>query len=229
MKPKKLYCFTYAGGTSDFFNVIEKDLEGIEIVAFEYAGHGKRHKEPFYEDFRELADDMFEEFKRDYNGEEYALFGYSMGSISLVEVLKRIMCNGMPLPENIFLAAHEPHTKAELAGFTPNELDEWVKERTIRFGAVPERLLNNKVFWRTYLPIYRADYGIIRKYKFEELDLKCDLPATVFYSENDTPLEEMKKWDDHFTCEYHEYTGNHFFITEHHGEMGKIIKEKMKV
>lgn len=225
-KPQ-LFCFTYAGGTKDFFNVIKPNLHDIEVIALEYAGHGERYKEDYYQDFDELAEDMLERIREVYTGGDYSLFGYSMGSITLVEVLRRIISTDLPQPKNIFLAAHEPHTKSELLGFTADELDEWVKRRTIKFGAVPKRLLNNKVFWRTYLPMYRADYTIIGKYQFEKLDFKTDIPATVFYSETDTPLTDMKQWEKFFPCEFHQFSGMHFFILEHYEEMGKVISMKM--
>lgn len=228
MSKPQLFCFTYAGGTREFFKVIEPDLSGIDVVSFDYAGHGERHKDGYYKDFDELANDMFAQMRDRVCG-DYALFGYSMGSITLVEVLKRIIASGLPQPKCIFLAAHEPHTKSELLGFTDDELDEWVKERTIRFGAVPERLVNNKAFWRVYLPMYRADYTIIGKYEFEKLELKTEIPATVFYSETDTPRTEMEQWARFFPCEFYEFLGTHFFIQQHHEEMGRIIRNKMGV
>lgn len=226
MSNKQLFCFTYAGGTRRFFDVIENELRGIDLVTIDYAGHGDRHTEPFYQNFDELADDMFREVKDRLCG-EYAFFGYSMGSIALVEVLKRMIRSEMPPPIHVFLAAHEPRTKSELLGFTADELDEWVKERTIQFGGIPERLLKNKVFWRIYLPIYRADYSIINTYKFELLDLKTNIPATIFYSETDTPLAKMKQWERYFSCEFHQFEGTHFFIQQHHTEMAEIIQARM--
>ena len=224
-----MFCFTYAGGNGTFFDVMEKDLPGIDVVKLEYAGHGERRGEPFYRDFDELADDMLEKMTERYHGGDYALFGYSMGSISLVEVLRRIIQRGMKQPCRLFLAAHEPRTKSELLGFLPDELNDWVKRRTVQFGAVPEKLLNNQVFWRTYLPLYRADYSLIGKYRFEELNLRTELPLTVFYSETDTPFSEMEQWKNYFVgeCDFHRYDGKHFFIQQHHQEMAAIIAEKL--
>ena len=222
----QIFCFTYAGGNASFFDEIEKDLPDYEMVKIEYPGHGIRHREHFVSSFSELIDDIYPVVKQAYKRGGYGLFGYSMGTIVLVEILKRIMSDGtMPLPDRVFLAAHEPHSKAELVGFTKCETDDWVKERTIKFGAVPETLMNNKVFWRTYLPLYRADYSIIGKYRFEELDVKTKIPATVFYSETDTPLIEMKKWKEHFVGEvdFHCYEGTHFFIRQHHKEIARVI------
>ena len=228
MSKPQLFCFTYAGGNKGFFNDIKHDLNRVDLYAFDYAGHGERRKEPFYCSFDELADDLFDHLKtRIESG--YALFGYSMGCIALVEVLKRILLEGITPPTHIFLAAHEPHSRSELIGFTEEELDEWVKERTVRFGGVPDKLRNNMTYWRTYLPLYRADYSIIGKYKFEELGLSTDISTTVFYSESDTPYDEMALWKRYFTgiCDFFQYDGTHFFIQQHHKEMAEIIMRKM--
>jgi len=227
----KLICFTYAGGTAAFYNGLREQLSpDIELTAMEYAGHGQRYKEPFYNDFIELANDMYESISTTIkDGDAYALMGYSMGSISVVEVLKRILQENNRPPEHIFLAAHEPKTKESLAEFWDSEHDDLVKERTIQFGAVPGKLLNNKSFWRMYLPIYRADYTIIGKYRFEELEMKSSIPATVFYSESDTPYSEMDAWRDYFieSCEFSQYTGNHFFLNNHCSEIAEEIKRKL--
>ncbi len=226
---KQLFCFTYAGGTASFFDIMDNDLTGIDMIKLEYAGHGVRRKEPYYNDYDELADDLFQRMRESYNGGEYALLGYSMGSITLVEVLRRIIASGMKLPSTLFLAAHEPQTKSELLDFSSDETDEWVKERTLQFGGVPDELVNNSVFWRTYLPMYRADYTLIGKYDFDKLELKTDIHAIVFYSEEDTPLSEMKLWQRFFPCEFFQYSGTHFFLQQHHREIGNVIRNKMRI
>ena len=151
MSKAQLFCFTYAGGNASFFDEIEKDLNDFKVVKLEYSGHGSRHKEPLYQSFAELADELYEQVKSKYSGGDYALFGYSMGTISLVEVLKRIIdkCE-LPLPSHIFLAAHEPMTKMDFIGLSSDDLDEWVKNRTIKFGTIPKKLINNNSFWRKY-------------------------------------------------------------------------------
>lgn len=104
-----------------------------------------------------LVDDVYKLIKNNYVGGEYAVLGYSMGTIALVETLKRIIDNhDIALPCRVFLVAHEPYLKAELADFTDDKMDEWVRERTIKFGGVPEKLISNNSFWRMYLPIIRC-------------------------------------------------------------------------
>lgn len=226
----KLICFTYAGGNSSFYDQLKQELfPDIELIATEYSGHGKRHRSPFYADFYELADDMLNQIREEIDtNSPYALMGYSMGSISVIEVFRKIISEKLPLPSYIFLAAHEPQTKASLASYDNNEMDEFVKNRTIQFGAIPEKLISNKSFWRMYLPIYRADYSIIGKYKFENLKIKSDIPTTVFYSESDTPYEDMKNWSKYFEkIDFVKYEGNHFFINKYYGEMAQEIKKRL--
>ena len=231
MNKPQLFCFSFAGGTASFFDELEKDLPELELIKVEYPGHGTRFREAFAADFEALADDAFRQVKKQYLKGTYGLLGYSMGSITLVEVLKRILANStMQKPEHVFLAAHEPHSKTELSGFTTDKLDDWIKKRTLLFGGIPDRLINNQTFWRMYLPLYRTDYALIQRYRFEELDLKTEIPATIFYSETDTPRSEMQKWKRYFIgkCEYHCYVGKHFFIREYHKEMAGVILSGMK-
>ncbi len=230
MNKTQLFCFTFAGGTAAFFDEIEKELPELQLVKTDYPGHGARHKEPFAADYDALTDDVFSQVKNRYTGGTYGLFGYSMGSVTLVEVLRRILDDPeINNPFHVFLAAHEPRTKTELKGFTEDELNEWIKNRTLQFGGIPETLIYNKPFWRMYLPIYRADYTLLKNYQFEKLALKTDIPATVFYSETDTPGTGIEKWQKYFRgeCEFHSYEGNHFFIRQHCREMAAEISRAM--
>ena len=228
----KVFCFSYAGGTAAFFESLEREAgDGLEFVKLEYAGHGKRHKEAFYQSFERLAADLYEQLKQQLKPEEaYAMFGYSMGTISVIEILRKILALGeIHPPVHVFLAAHEPYTQAYLADFADGLQDEQVKERTIQFGAVPEKLISNRSFWRVYLPIYRADYAMIGAYQFERLDLSTDIPATVLYSQTDTPFADMKGWSAYFTgdCQFIAYTGNHFFLQEHCREIAETMKRRL--
>lgn len=226
MSKPQLFCFTCAGGKADLFTAIENDLPEAELIKPEYPGHGIRHKEPLCTDFSQLADEMFAAVRKKYSGGSYGLFGYSMGSVTLAEVLVRILGSGMAPPVCVFLAAHPPVNKPALASLGG---DDKVKERTVSFGAVPKRLADNKSFWRIYLPILRADFNMIGRYRFERLCLKTDIPAAVFYSETDTPHSAMLGWKEYFAgeCGFYEFPGEHFFIDEHHAEMADIIRRML--
>lgn len=227
----QLFCFTFAGGTAAFFDRLEEACAGqIDFVKLEYPGHGLRRKEKICDTFQELAADLYGQLKKEYSGGDYALLGYSMGSIAVLETLRVLLeKKELSYPRCVFLAAHKPRTLTGLDGYSPEGLGEYIKKRTILFGGIPGQLVDNKSFWRMYLPLYVADYLMISRYDFDNLEYTTDVPAVIFYSEQDTPRAEMELWKKYFTgnCELVEYTGTHFFINEHYREIAALIRERL--
>lgn len=227
----QIFCFPCAGGTAEFFSPLDPWFQtSPRLVKLEYAGHGRRRREPLYRDFSELAEDLYAQVKSLYcPGEPYALFGYSMGCAAAAEVLVR-MLRELPPPERVFLAAHGPFVKRELLRYQGDEADEWVKSRTLSLGGVPEKLRENRTFWRVYLPLYRADYTLITRYDFGRLALACDVPLTGLYGNRDIPPEEMAAWRRYFRgeCEFVEFEGDHFFITGRRREVAELMRSRLR-
>lgn len=230
-----LFCFPFAGGTADFYNNIETACgDHVKFIKLEYSGHGARMKEPLCHSFDELTNDLYPQIlsvltKNPDMG--YAMMGYSMGSIAMFDMLMRIAADdGCRKPWGVFLSAHQPQPIKALRSIPDDRADDWVKERTIDFGGIDRRLFHNKSFWRVYLPIFRADYQMIADYDFESVYFKTEIPATVFYSEEDTPYVEMAGWTKYFTgkCEFIEYTGSHFFIETYFQNMADTIISQYK-
>lgn len=225
-----LFCFPFAGGTAEFYNNLEKACgDSIQFVKLEYSGHGARMKEPLCHSFDEVTNDLFPQIVKKLDvtpNADYSLMGYSMGSIALFDVLKRISeKEEIKSPKSVFLSAHQPQPIKSLRNVPAEGIDEWVKDRTIEFGGVDKKLLNNRIFWRVYLPIFKSDYQMIADYDFDKSDFRTGVPATIFYSEEDTPYAEMKEWSKYFVrkCDFVEYTGYHFFIDEYFQDMANII------
>ena len=169
-----LFCFPFAGGTIDFYNNIERACgDRVKFIKLEYSGHGTRMKEPLYESFEEMTADLFPHILQTlerYPEAEYSLLGYSMGSIAVFNMLQKIENeNVQRRPWRVFLSAHQPQPISSLRNIPQLEVDGWVKDRTIEFGGVDSKLINNKIFWRVYLPIFRADYQMIAHYDFDSL------------------------------------------------------------
>ncbi len=229
-----LFCFPFAGGTADFYNELENACgENIRFVKLEYSGHGKRMGEPLYRSFSEMTDDLYPQIMRErkkFSDADYALLGYSMGSIAMFDMLQRICADeDGRKPRCVFLSAHQPQPIRELLNIPESGIDSWAKNRTIAAGGIDERLLHNKSFWRLYLPIFRADYQLIAAYNFEEVRFQTKIPAVVFYSEEDTPYRDMHAWTKYFvgSSEFVRFDGQHFFIHRHCREMAEIIQKKL--
>lgn len=224
----KLFCFSIAGGSTEIFDPLASIIgPSIQVVSLEYAGHGKRIHQPLYNSIDELADDMYSLLIRNYNGcEEYALLGYSMGSITLIEVLRRIMeREEICLPRHLFIAAHAPRLIEETKISMDACSDIMLKEYTFQFGGIPKELLNNEYFWKIYLPIYRSDYSLISSYNYDKKQFNIYIPVDIFYCESDTPRYTMHRWNCFFKSDivYHQYDGGHFFIKANVLEISKVI------
>lgn len=230
----KLFCFPYAGGNADFYRELKQCIYNtdtqIEVIPLEYPGHGFRRKEELLYNFDELSEDMISQIINQLDGADYALMGYSMGSIVATEVLTKILKReDISKPEKVFLAAHAPKPFALLSALENCSEEEIIKEKTIAFGAIPESLVRNETFWRMYMPLYKADYGMIFNYDFEHIELKTDVDMVALYSQTDTPYETMLLWNNYYTGnnEYYMFEGNHFFIKEHLEEIGKIVVDRL--
>lgn len=230
-----LFCFPFAGGTADFYNNLEKACgEEVRFIKLEYPGHGVRMKEPLCHSFDDLTRDLYPQIIRtleEYPKMDYSMMGYSMGSIAMFDMLRLMLKNHIEKrPWSVFISAHQPQPVRALRNVPDEGIDHWVKERTIEFGGIDKRLLSNKSFWRVYLPIFKADYKMIADYEFEGSGFSTDIPATVFYSEEDTPYSEMIEWKNYFTgaCDFIEYQGSHFFIDHYYQNMAMVILNSYK-
>lgn len=228
----QLFCFTFAGGTASFFNQLERECGSqIQFLKYEYPGHGTRYKEELCTDFENLIKDFYKYMLKHYTGGNYAIMGYSMGCICTLEMIHAIMDKkfDLPLPDYVFLAAHPPNKVINLCHCDKESSDEYVKERTLKFGGIPESLINNHSFWRMYLPLYRADYYMIDTYDFGKIKIKSEIPVLIFYSEADTPFKEMEVWKKYFTkkCDFVEYAGSHFFIKQFYKEIASEILKRI--
>ena len=226
-----MLCFPFAGGTGRFFDILEPDLPSyMELAKLEYSGHGSRMREPLYASFDELVADLYPQIGdllSSRNWCRFVFFGYSMGCISVFAVLQKIIEDGLRyLPAHVFLAAHPPKQLLKIQDMQGDALFAWVKERTVAFGAVPNELLHNHAFWRLYLPMYAADYKMISTYDFARISFSCDVPMTAFYSETDTPLQDMRQWGKYFRGDvrFVKYEGSHFFIQCHHRDMMRVME-----
>lgn len=229
MKNVQLFCLPYAGGNPEFFNGLKAQLpDSIQFEVFEYAGHGKRLKEPFYESFEQLAQDaagfINERLRPE---EELMLFGYSMGTIGMYEMLAGGMLDKQP--EHVFLASHESpdrkwHSKSYL-----HLSDEEFFDRMKQFGGfddVDPKMLKNRFFRRMYFEPIRADYRIIGVYP-ENTKYRFTMPATMLYSPKDIPTESIHGWDSFFAggSEFVELGENHFFLKECAEQTAEIIQK----
>ncbi|MBO4578773.1 MAG: thioesterase [Clostridiales bacterium] len=225
----KLICVPFAGALKRNFDGFAACFDDTrDITVLEYPGHGSRYREAFAADFDSLSEDMAEQVIKTAAGDDYVLFGYSMGSIVSYEMTVR---NLIPKPKLLVEASHRP-PNIEWESKTYVHLDDHTFFSKIKLlGAMDEMdesLLDNNVYRRMYFNPIREDYRLISTYKTNNKKI-CGVPALCFYSPKDVPDDEMDQWKMFFDddIEIIPLGDNHFFIFEHAEEMAEMIKQKI--
>ena len=231
-KRVQLFIFPYAGGSIAAMKRLTDLIdEHIEVITVEYAGRGTRAKEPLAENIWEFMNDAvaFCLDRRD-TCVPYAVLGYSMGSILAYEILYKKAIPGELI--HLFLSAEvsAKERSCELAK-AKHPTQDRILERARMLGGLDDRMLINKRFSEIYIKPMISDYKLFFDYRFDEQehDRKIHADTTFFYCENDTPLEEVRKWSELIDGKfvYYEMGDNHFFVNRYYKKIAELINETL--
>lgn len=228
MKKIQLICIGYAGSVAANFNFLAPFLGGdILLSMVEYRGRGSRSKESAYQDNDEVTVDVAVQIAAIREPElPYAVLGYSMGAQVVYEIFAQKLLEEMPVC--IFLAAHEPPDVDCFGKGIDLEDDAAFLECIKTYGGMDERLLQDARFVSIFLPRMKADFALLKSYRFRGKYDKFPVKVVMMYCEADTPFEKVKGWG-RFSDEIHFYEmgESHFFFKTHTEEFCKVIKSEI--
>lgn len=233
MKKITLFCVPYAGASAMVYKKWEELLHNsIELVPLELAGRGFRYKEPHYNSFDDVINDLSQKIANRIDGHDtFALFGHSMGSTIIYELTYRLKDLINESPKVLFFSGNiAPHVKKQkkmihLLG------EQEFKEEVYRYGITPKEVFEDKTLYQFFMPTLRNDFRINETYQFCKKKMKIDCPISVFYGSEDekTNKYNMLEWSKHtkFDCSFYKFNGGHFFIHEHYKEIVEIINKSL--
>ena len=229
-KELQLFILPYAGGSIAAFKRLTDLIdERIEVITVEYAGRGTRAKEPLAESVQSLLDDAIAYCQeRRKQGLPYAVMGYSMGSVLAYEMIARQEIFGQL--RHFFISAEvSPKDRWLELRKVEDPTEERILERARRLGGLEERMLKNKRFFDIYIKPMLSDYRLFFDYQFSDPYEKLHVNTTFFYCQQDTALEDVKKWDELIDGEFafYEMGKDHFFINQRDEEMAGIINRTL--
>ena len=225
----QLFILPYAGGNSSSFNNLLSFMdEQIEVIQIEYSGRNTRIKEKLITDYNEFIGDVAKQINLKRNNRyEFAILGYSMGSVLTYDILRQNMVKGKPVHAFLCAKGALSHRHASMDyGCLP---DEEFAQKIESLGGIDERILNNKRFMDIYLVPIRSDYKVLFNFRFHYGHIPCNVSA--IYSPND-PLcygvEEMESITNG-TADLFPMGDSHFFIKDHWRDVANIVNEKLRV
>ena len=223
----QLFIIPFAGSKASQFGDFCSDFSDDVIVeTIEYAGRGKRAKEPFFTDYGAFMIDVcsFIKCHRDYRI-PFAILGYSIGGLFSYDLIAKEYINEQP--KHVFICACENNIE-RLPPISQLPEDEFW-DRVIQLGGVDHKLIEHKKFLKLFSKTMRADFFIGEQHRCSKSDRKITCPVSVFYSESDTPYESVKRWQE--VCDqkisFQEFSGDHFFILEHHEVVATEVKKRL--
>ncbi|MBB5194977.1 thioesterase II family protein [Anaerocolumna cellulosilytica] len=201
----------------------------IQLNSVELSGRGRRFSEPKYENMEEAINDVYNTVSPLIRDSDYAVFGHSMGSVIVYELIHRLKKEGLHNPEHVFFSGlHPPFEKKKKPNFHDAPLEVLIDE--IRnLGGTPEELLKNDDFIETFIPIIRADYKILETYDCVHKNTKFEFDISVLSGKQDNDLNDnyLEAWKNCTLgkCSIYKFDGGHFFINEKAEDTVKLINK----
>lgn len=225
MDTVKLLCFGYAGGSVMFYHTWFLNDINIQVVPIEMAGRGKRLGETPYKSISEIVEDVYLEVAQNTKT-SYCMFGHSMGTILICEIMKRLISDGENLPLHMFLSGRfPPHLK------TPKKISELsekeFQEEIFGYGGTPREIVDNKELCELFMPILRADYKAIEEYE-TDLGNPWNINISILYGDQDNIINPYgyEEWSRYTKkkCEMHKFKGKHFFLHDNKSEIEDFVR-----
>jgi medium-chain acyl-[acyl-carrier-protein] hydrolase len=222
-----LFCFSYAGGTSEAYRQWQPDLrEHCLVCPVELPGRGARFGEPFIESLAEAAAQAAEAIAA-YADRPYALFGHSLGSVTALETARGLERLKAPPPLRLIVSGrYPPHVAAARKNLHRLDDAAIVKELR-RLGGTPEDVLVNSDFLDMLLPIVRDDFRLLETHSSPD-GPQLPMPVSVCCGRNDhdSPPHLLQRWAEitENACDLTLFPGGHFYIQDRKNDLLSHLK-----
>lgn len=232
-----LFCLPYAGGSATVYfkwrSLLHQD---IDLVPIELPGRGKRIGEPLKRQLSDMIEDIYNSICVHVSNhpeakENYAIFGYSMGSLLGYELYFKLVQEGFPAPRHLFFAAREAPHRIRQEPWIHVLSNEELCNKLISLGGTTQAFFESKDMMELFLPIIRADYQVIETFTYvvKTDPIRCDLSILTAVDDPDLKEKGVLEWRMHTirTCKFYAFQGGHFFLNEHSEQIIAIIHEAL--
>ena len=223
----QLFCLPHAGaGASvyrDWPQLLAPDIEAIPV---QFPGRENRHGEPLSDSAGKLVEVMLEPVA-DRVGEDFALFGHSMGALIGYELAHELSALGKP-PRHLFVSGlGAPHLPPwPLLYQLP---DDELVQAIARLEGTSAEVLAQPELVQFLLPTFRADLRVWETYVAHRGPL--DVPITAMGGRDDPSVgvEKVEAWES-LTCarfQLEVFDGGHFYHLAAPDDVAAVIKKHL--
>jgi surfactin synthase thioesterase subunit len=188
----RLFCLPYSGCGASMYRKWPRFVGDIEICPVQPPGRENRLREPPYETYEALADDLAEVLLP-YLDRPFGLFGHCGSALPCYETAVRLAERGYPQPARLFVSSQvAPHDgpHGRFLEMTDAELAEEVHTLIVELGGTPRPDLVE-----LSLDILRADVEANKRYHpGAPVRLSCPITALGWDADAEVDYRLMKSW-----------------------------------
>jgi surfactin synthase thioesterase subunit len=192
----RLFLLPYAGGTSRVFKPWPEFLgPDLELVALDIAGRGTRLNEPAPESFAAAAEELARIVAERSVGDDFALYGHSMGALLAYEIANHLAERGSLSPVMLFAAASRPPGYRRPGPMLHTFPDAAFLGALAAFGGVPVEILRDRELIEFYARLVRDDYRLYEEHTAVVTPRPLECPISVILGTED-PIAPAAAADD---------------------------------
>jgi medium-chain acyl-[acyl-carrier-protein] hydrolase len=222
----KIFCFPYAGGTTQIFNKWADMLpSAVQVIPVELPGRGTRLKETPYVSASALIEDLVEAI-RPLLDRPYLFFGHSMGAILAFELARELRRKFDSLPRGLIVSGRRAPQIPNDEPLTYNLPKAEFIEELIKLDGTPREVIEHSELMEIMIPLLRADFQLVQTYRYTAGEpLNCPLFVYGGLRDPHIPRERLLPWKDVAGSDFklHMLPGDHFFIRSSQAQLLALL------
>ncbi|MEZ4664708.1 MAG: alpha/beta fold hydrolase [Caldilineaceae bacterium] len=215
----RLFCFPYAGGAASIYRTWHQHLPAdIEVCAVQLPGRENRIREQPFTDLGELVQALLPNLLP-YLDKPFALFGHSMGTLIVYELVQQLRQQMGRTPTHLFVSGRRapflPNPDAPLHALPADDL--FLTELQRRYNNVPAVMFEEADLRDLFVPLLRADFTLVERYQWREaIPLPCPIVALGGESDSHASRADLMAWQELTQSNFslHLLPGGHFYLNE---------------
>jgi medium-chain acyl-[acyl-carrier-protein] hydrolase len=226
----RLFCFPYAGGSASTYKRWADLLPPqIEVAPVQLPGRGQRISEPPRQQLEPLLYEIVQALEP-WLDVPYALFGHSMGGMIAFEFARRMVIERGPTPVHVTISGRSGKCCGSQIASSALDDDADILRRVRDLKGATDELLDNPEALALFLPIFRADFGLLRaSHTLEGPKLSCPVRAIGGLRDPHVTREGLEYWATQTTGPFalSMVCGDHFFIHSAESDVLEIVRRDL--
>lgn len=218
----RLFCFPFSGSGASAFSAWPAALDDVEICPVQFPGRENRLAHPHYGTYDNLAESLVEPLVPHLD-RPYAFFGHCAGALPAYETVLRLVEQGLPTPECLFVSGQPaPHDASldRMLTLTEPELGAEVEAFIRSRGIEPRPDMVD-----LGLMVLLRDHAAAKAYRRPEpVAVPCPIVVLHWRDDPDVSLDGLQGWRQYAdSVEFRVVDGGHYDFMDAPDELRKLL------